>query len=111
MTDSAITFPGDFVNIFTSNKKYRAAGFSGIDKASTKLVKLISFLAATCVDATQEELFHAITQYGYANAYKKILGELPPTLNSKIQLAMDKARYEWVLERLKRVTKTLKFLI
>ena len=53
------------------------------------------FLAATCVDATQEELFHAITQYGYANACKKIFGELPPTLNSKIQLAMDKARYEW----------------
>jgi len=47
---------------------------------------------ATCVDATQEELFHAITQYGYANAYKKIFGEVPPTLNSKIQLAMDKAR-------------------
>ena len=56
-------------------------------------------MAATCVDATQEELFHAITQYGYANAYKKIFGELPPTLNSKIQLAMDKARYEWVLCR------------
>ena len=58
-------------------------------------------MTATCVDATQEELFHAITQYGYANAYKNIFGELPPTLNSKIQLAMDKARYEWVLERVK----------
>ena len=63
-------------------------------------------MVATCVDATQEELFHAITQYGYAKAYKKIFGELPPTLNSKIQLAMDKARYEWVLERVKGVMKT-----
>jgi len=47
---------------------------------------------AACIDATQEELFHIITQRSAAYAYPKIFGEKPPTLNSKLQLAMDKAR-------------------
>ena len=51
------------------------------------------FLAADCIDATQEELFHVITQHGASFAYNKILGEFPTTLNSKVQSAMDKARY------------------
>ena len=63
-------------------------------------------MAADCIDASQEELFHIITQHGASWAYQKIFGEFPTTLNSKIQLAMDKARYEWVLERVKGVMKT-----
>jgi len=47
---------------------------------------------ANCIDASQEELFHIITQHGASWAYQKIFGEFPTTLNSKIQLAMDKAR-------------------
>jgi len=47
---------------------------------------------ANCIDASQEELFHIITQHGASWAYPKIFGEFPTTLNSKVQLAMDKAR-------------------
>jgi hypothetical protein len=47
---------------------------------------------AGCKDASQEELFHVITSSGASYAYNKIFGEFPTTLNSKVQLAMDKAR-------------------
>ena len=45
------------------------------------------------MDATVEEVYHVISGgRGFAKAYPKELGH-EPTLISKLQLAMDKARY------------------
>ena len=53
-----------------------------------------TFFSGSCSDATQEEVFHVITQNGHSIAYPKVFGEAYK-LKSTLQLAMDKARYSY----------------
>ena len=59
--------------------------------ASQDFFRLIIFFSEVCVDATIEEVHHAIHQFGHATAYPNIFG-MKPTLVSTLQNLMDNAR-------------------
>jgi len=89
--------------IFVQSEDLDSINFNLLNQAKIQLVQFLQpfeikpectnsgTFTGSCVDATQEEMFHVITSLGHKAAYPEVFG-LAFNLKSTLQLAMDKAR-------------------